>query len=278
MPQHVLDALAASEITDIHLLGARGPAQAESPAKELRELGELHIAEVLVDPKDLVLDLVSASAVATSRTAARNLQVLERWARRAPMHKDRRIHLHFLTRPSSSAAGAGSRRSSWSGPGIDELGWGGGTGDLTSSRPTSLCAQSVTAASPSPASRSTRRAGSSPIGADGSHVEEIESPGQYVAGWIKRGPSGVIGTNKKDAAETVDALCADLDSLPRPSVAGPDHVMSLLGERGVEYVTFDGWRAIDAAEIVLGQSRGRERTTLHEPTTLLEIARGEVAH
>jgi ferredoxin/flavodoxin---NADP+ reductase len=277
MPQHVLDTLAASQITDIHLLGRRGPAQAAFTTKELRELGELLRAEVLVDPNDLVLDPVSASAVASSRTATRNLQVLEQWARRTPMHKGRRIHLHFLTRPVELRGRSRVEEVVVERTRIDKRDEGGGTGGLDVIaadlvvRSIGYRGEPVAGVPFDPQSGIIpNRGGRVTRGRD-------RVPGLYVAGWIKRGPSGIIGTNKKDAAETVDALCADLDSLPGPSVADPDHVVSLLRERGVEYVTLDGWRAIDAAEIILGQSRGRERTTVHEPTTLLEIARGEAA-
>ena len=99
MPQHVLDALAASRITDVHLLGRRGPAQGAFTTKELRELGELAEADVIVDPADLVLDPGSEAAVAASRVLARNYDVLTEWAGRPLTGKPRRIHVRFLTRP-----------------------------------------------------------------------------------------------------------------------------------------------------------------------------------
>jgi ferredoxin--NADP+ reductase len=94
-------------------------------------------------------------------------------------------------------------------------------------------------------------------------------PGLYVAGWIKRGPSGIIGTNKKCAVATVDALLADhaAGALPTPGSIGS--VVSLLEERGIDYCTTQNWRNIDIAERELGQSRGRERTTIHERSDLI---------
>ena len=103
------------------------------------------------------------------------------------------------------------------------------------------------------------------------------SRGEYVAGWIKRGPSGVVGTNKHDARETVAALLADAaDGGLRTGGPVNDLVQELVA-RGAEPVLLDDWRAIDAAEIALGATRGRERTTLHEREALLAAARAAAA-
>jgi ferredoxin/flavodoxin---NADP+ reductase len=96
-------------------------------------------------------------------------------------------------------------------------------------------------------------------------------PGLYVAGWIKRGPTGIIGTNKKDAAATVASLLADLEGV---EPKGGDGVVPLLADRGITPVDLDGWRRIDAAERALGSSRGRDRTTLHQREELEAAARG----
>jgi ferredoxin--NADP+ reductase len=97
-------------------------------------------------------------------------------------------------------------------------------------------------------------------------------PGEYVAGWIKRGPTGVIGTNKHDAAETTTALLADLPSLPAAPDPDPDAVVALLESRGVRVVVWDGWRAIDDAEAELGRAQGRKRVKISDRATLLETA------
>ncbi len=101
-------------------------------------------------------------------------------------------------------------------------------------------------------------------------------PGLYVAGWIKRGPTGIIGTNKKDAAETVASLLADVRAGSVPEAAEPDPGAfdALLAGRGAEVVSFAGWRAVDAAERALGASRGRDRTTHPRPR---RAARGGAA-
>ena len=95
----------------------------------------------------------------------------------------------------------------------------------------------------------------------------------YVAGWIKRGPSGIIGTNKKDAVATVATLMVDLSDQPSGAQA-PDYVVSLLKDRGIQYVDVSGWKRIDAAERELGSLSGKERTTIHDRKTLLSLAKG----
>lgn len=98
-------------------------------------------------------------------------------------------------------------------------------------------------------------------------------PGEYVAGWIKRGPTGIIGTNKKDAAQTVASVLTDLGSLPPATKRGD--LTDLLSDRGVHVVSMQGWSAINAAEIDLGRAHGRDRTTIHDRDALLAHARDQ---
>jgi ferredoxin--NADP+ reductase len=98
------------------------------------------------------------------------------------------------------------------------------------------------------------------------------SAGEYVVGWIKRGPTGVIGTNKADAKETVEQLVADLDTLPRAPQRGPDAIIDRLAQRGVGVVTWAGWQAIDAAERALGVAAGRTRIKIVDRTALFIAA------
>ncbi len=120
------------------------------------------------------------------------------------------------------------------------------------------------------------------IANDGGRVVDPDSgescPGEYVVGWIKRGPSGVIGTNKKDAQETVDAMLADLlaeEPGPRshaPANPDPDAIVELLGERAPGMITYAGWQAIDRHERELGENAGRPRVKLTRIEELLRAA------
>ena len=99
--------------------------------------------------------------------------------------------------------------------------------------------------------------------------------GEYVVGWIKRGPTGIIGTNKRDAQETVDLLLEDLDAghLPEPADAERDSLEALLAERAPEHVTYEGWEAIDRAEKSAGEPHGRPRVKFCSFEELLDAAR-----
>ena len=273
MPQHVLDAFAASSVRDIYVLGRRGPVQASFTTKELRELGELADADVLVTPEDLVLDPLSDEIVRDNRLLARNVDVLRDWSGRASADRRRRIHLRFLTKPIEIVGNGRVQGVVVERTRIDEVGAATGTGQ-TSVIEADLVIRSVgyrgqpieglsydpvRGVVPNDVGRVTK---------DGAVVA-----GEYVAGWIKRGPSGVIGTNKKDAAQTAASLLADAAVLPTAPEPHPEVFTALLSERSVQCVTWDGWRLIDAAEVSLGGSYGRRRTTLHDREALLENAR-----
>lgn len=268
MPDHVLAALERSSITDIHVLGRRGPAQAAFTTKELRELGELAQADVLVNARDLELDAVSEAELSSNKVAARNFAVLQDWAKRPTRGLRRRIHFHFFTRPvrligETSVLSMDVERTR-----IDETGSAVGTGEEEN-----LATQLV-----------VRSVGYRGVGLPGLPFDEKRSviphvdgrvvtngatiPGLYVAGWIKRGPTGIIGTNKKDANATIASLLADV---AQGVIHAADHdVDALFGD---QIVTSSGWWAIDRAEQALGAQRGAERVTIHEHAALIEAAR-----
>jgi ferredoxin--NADP+ reductase len=108
------------------------------------------------------------------------------------------------------------------------------------------------------------------------HDDGTQVPGLYAVGWIKRGPSGVIGTNKKDAQETVDQLFADLEAgaIPDSELAGDrGAIEALLAERKPDHVTFEGWQAIDAAEVEAGKPQGRPRVKFCRVDELVEASK-----
>lgn len=274
MPQHVLDTLAASGITDVYLLGRRGPAQATFTTKELKELGELLEADVIVDPADVVLDEASAAVAASDRAVGRNVDIVTEWSQRRPEGKPRRIHVRFLSRPVELRGDGRVSSVVVERTRLTPEGGAEGTGEMEEI-PADLVVRSV-------GYRGTQL-DDLPFDERGNVIPHVEGrvtrgdaavPGFYVAGWIKRGPTGIIGTNKKDAVATVASLLADRAAgvLPQPTESGglPDY----LAGRGVEVVETSGWDAIDAAERALGATRGRDRTTIHDRGDLLAAARG----
>jgi ferredoxin--NADP+ reductase len=273
MPDHVLAALAQSTVTDIAMIGRRGPAQAKFTTKELRELGELADADVLVDPAELELDAVSQSLVAERPAVRRNVEVLRDWAGRRPAGRSRRLQVRFWQRPveirgTDRVSGLMLERTH-----LDSAGDAVGTGEL-STLDVDLVFRSVGYRGlPMLGLPFDKRSGVIPndegrvVGDDG-----VPVPGVYVAGWIKRGPTGVIGTNKHDARETVAALFADAPALPKAPVRDSDALLAELAERGVRPVTWAGWRAIEVAEAQLGQQQGRERARISDLQPLLAAA------
>ncbi len=268
MPQHVLDLLEKTGITDVHVLGRRSAVHASWTTKELRELGALDDVDVVVDPAEVDLP------VPTDRLAARNLAVLQEFAARTPAGKGRRIHFHFCSRPVAITGAERVAAVEVERTEVDETGAARGTGE-TWTLPAQLVVRSVGYRGlgldgvPYDASRGVVPSEEGRVLADGAPLS-----GLYVAGWIKRGPTGIVGTNKKDAAETVRSLLADVPGLPGAAEPEPAAVTALLDRSGQPYVELSGWQAIDAAELALGASRGRARTTIHEREALLRAARG----
>jgi ferredoxin--NADP+ reductase len=242
-------AIGGSSIQEIVMLGRRGPAQAAFTPPELAELGELAGADVIVDPVDL------EGAEATDTHSERNLETLREFAARRPSGKPRRVVLRFFRSP---IAILGDER-------VEGIEIVRNTLDAeqravaTDERETLECGlvfRSVGYRGVAlPGVPFDERSGT--IGNEGGRV----APGVYVAGWIKRGPTGVIGTNKKDAAETVELLLEDLRDAPRTGATTSD-VDALLDERGVRRVVYAGWLSIDQIEQAAGAKLGRPRVKL----------------
>ena len=272
MPDHVFAALRASGVRDVHVIGRRGPAQATWTTKELRELGELEETQVLIAEGGDVDDPASQQAIADDKAVARNVTVIEGWSDRSDDGRDRRIHLHFRCRPVEILGSDRIEGLVVETTQLDESGQAVGTGE-THVIPVDAVIRSVGYRGTAlPGIPFDDRRNVIP-NLDG-RVLDGDQPvrGIYVAGWIKRGPSGIIGTNKKDAVQTVGCLLEDLAdpatwTATRADAADVDAALA-----GRSVVTIEGWRAIDAAERALGAQRGRERTTLHDRRDLLRAA------
>jgi ferredoxin--NADP+ reductase len=260
-----IEAINRSGIKEILVVGRRGPVQAAWTPVEVGELGDLAGADVVVDAEDLELDPVSASELeAAPPTVKRNVEHLRDYAARAPEGHLRAIRLRFLSSP-TAILGNGKVEA------IElvrnEL--VNGRAVATDERETVPCGivfRSVGYRGVElPGVPFDTSVGTIPN--EGGRVE----PGLYVAGWIKRGPSGVIGTNKKDATETVALLLEDARRGALPAGSGED-LEALLMERGVEHVLYAGWEAIDAQERAAGEPYGRPRVKLCTWDELLEAA------
>lgn len=273
-PEHVLTAFDSSRVEEVHLLVRRGPGQTRFTTRELRELGELQEADVLVDPAELELDEVGHAAIAANSAARRNVDLLRTWAERPPKGRSRRIHLHFHRRPVEivgveQVSGILVERTAVAADGTT-VGIG-----RTEVLDVAMVVRAVGyRGAPLPGLPFDDVSGVVPNEAGRVLRDGVASPGEYVAGWAKRGPTGVIGTNKHDARETVRSLLADADAEPRSPLPArdPDEIPGLLAARGCRVTDWAGWLAIDNAEVALGRAQHRDRAKITDLATLLGLA------
>lgn len=280
---HAITRFGLGATQEVMLLGRRGPAQAAFTNPELLELGELARADVVVHPEDLELDaaseawLESPDAHATNR---KNVTIMREYATREPSGKERRVVLEFLWSPLEILG--------------DENGQVAGIrvvrNEITAGEDGSLRAVATGEEKVIGCGMVVRSIGYRGIPMDGIPFDErrglinneggrvIESDGavrvgSYAVGWIKRGPSGVIGTNKKDAADTVARIREDVEqgllTVERPTA---DEVEAFVRERVPGVITWDGWQAIDAHETSAGEAQGRPRVKIVRVDEMHEIA------
>ena len=279
VPDAVLDALRHSAVRDVHVLVRRGPQQVRFTPVELRQLGDLAAAAVVVHDDglldggvpDAVLDAV------TDRRERANLTVLAEWARATPGTASRRIHLRFLRSPVRILGADGGRVT---GVVVERTtltpdGRARGTGE-EETLDVGLVVRAVGyTAAPIPGLPFDVATGTVPNEAgrvvDGSGAPV---PGQYVTGWIRRGPTGVIGTNKHDAVETAGSLLADLPGLPPPARPDPDDLDAVLAGYGVRPVDWTAWLRLDAEEVRRGEARGADRIKVADLADMLAAVHG----
>ncbi len=265
---HALEALAGSTVKRVTIVGRRGPAEAKFTTKELRELGELVNADVEVDADELELGPASAAAAAADVTTAKNVEVLRAFAQQPRQGKPRTVALRFRLQP-AEVVGDGRV----TGMRFERTRLEGEPGGYVSAVGTG---EHVTL----PAQLVLKSVGYTGVALHGLPFDDrrgvvpnergrvldggVPLAGAYVAGWIKRGASGVIGTNKADAMETVAALAEDLEAGRHWHRGGaedlaPEAVDDLLVSRGVRPFRADDWFALDAAEVAAGEAAGRPR-------------------
>jgi len=261
----------ASKVREVHVIGRRGPAQARFTTKELRELGELAGVDIAVPGREADLEAFDASGeggklAETDRRVRGNLAVIGDWAARCPdfsarQISDRWLNVRFWLRPvkiegAERVSGLVVERTR-----LDERGKLTGTGEYER-LDVQMVLRSVGYQSvPLPGVPFDERTYTVPnqagrvIGPAGAPL-----PREYVAGWLKRGPTGVIGTNKSDAADTVRSLLADCVAGQAPdglNGAAREQLAGVLASRGVLAVTYADWLRVEQAEMDLAVALGR---------------------
>ena len=279
--EHAIDVLANSAIREVVIAGRRGPAQAAFTNPELLELGELELADVLVDPADVELDPASQAWLESDEaggTARRNVEILRGYAAREPAGKPRAIALRFQLSPVEIRGEGRVEEIVLERNRLERAEDGRIVARPTGERETVACGLVLRSIGylgvAIPEVPFDARRGIVPNVAGRVLDGEHHLTGEYVAGWIRRGPSGVIGTNKKDGQEAAASLLEDAAAglLETPPEAGD--VVEVLAERGVEPVGWEGWRRIDEHELERGETAGRPRIKLARYEDLDEVARG----
>ena len=274
--EHALDALAGSKVREIHLVGRRGPVQAKFTQPEIKEIGALADCDPVLDPADLMLDPASQAELDDPKNqhSKKNLVVLQSFAERGEPTKARRYHIHFLKSPreirgTDRVESIVLERNRLEGEPFRMKAIG--TGELEE-LPCGLVFRSV-------GYRGVALQGV-PFDEKRGVIPNLEGRvvngndvvvGQYVVGWIKRGPSGVIGTNKPDSQATAAALIEDLPKLRACVRRDGTQLLELLRSRSVRPVTFADWQRIDAAEIERGKVKGKAREKFSRIREMLEI-------
>lgn len=273
---HALESLRPCGVDEVVVIGRRGPLQTAFTTLELRELGDLENVDVIVDPAQLE-GISDEDAAAAGKTAKQNINVLRDYAKRDPRPGHRRIVLRFMTSPIEIK---GTQRVEAIVLGRNELvtdDSGRVSATDTGEReelPAQLVVRSVGYRGlPTPGLPFDEKSATIPN--SGGRIKD--SRNEYVVGWIKRGPTGVIGTNKKDSQETVDTLLADLSGADGLADFPDDHADQLadwLASRQPKLVTSAHWDLIDAHERAAGEPHGRPRVKLPSLAKLLGVSHG----
>ncbi len=267
---YALEALADSGVRTIYVMGRRGPAQSKFTNPEIREMGDLADADVIVAPEEVELDPLSRAYLDTGegRVAVKNVEYLRRYANTPPAGRSKRVIFRFLVSPVEII---GQERVEAIRIVKNEL-YESERGALRPRHtgeyetiPVGLVFRSVGYRGvPLPGVPFHDPWGTIP-NEKGRVLTRLEGgepvTGNYVTGWIKRGPTGVIGTNRPDSVETVEALLEDMRAgrLLSPSAPNREALEKLLRERGIRYVTFEEWQILDRLERERGQAVGRPR-------------------
>lgn len=267
---HAVDALRNSHVRRIHIIGRRGPAQAKFTAQELRELGEIPDTQVQLRAPDLELNAESLAELQEKKNflTAKNVELFRKWATTPEGKGDRRLLFHFLESPveilgRDRVEGLVLERNRLVGPAFAQQ--AAPTGERYT-LPCGLVFRSI---------------GYKGVGLVGLPFDArrgvlpntagrvLDRPGFYATGWIKRGPSGIIGTNRACAVETVSALIADHAGTTLTPKTGSEGALRRLSSRGIRAVSYPDWKSIDAAEIDLGQQRGKPREKFTSTAAML---------
>lgn len=280
---YALEALVNSDIEEIHIFGRRGPAQAKFTNKEIKELGEMTECDIIIPADEIALDDLSKAYLESDkadRQEIRNVEIMQEFSQREPEGKKRKIIIHFLASPVEITGDGKVQQMKVV---KNEL-YKTDRGDMRPRATENFTTYDVGLVFRSVGYRGVPLPdvpffdswGTIPND-NGRILTEHETGeqviGDYTAGWIKRGPSGVVGTNKPCAVETVKLLLEDMEAgkVLNPSDPSADAVVKLLEERKINYVTYADWQILNAEELARGEAAGRPRVKLTNVDEMLAV-------
>jgi ferredoxin/flavodoxin---NADP+ reductase len=278
VPGNVVDGLAASPVTDVHVFGRRGPAHVKFTPLELRELGEVRDVDMVVHDEDFDYDESSRLAIASNKQVLVLDRILQSWRKREIGAASRRLHFHWWARPVAILGTEKVEGIRWERTEPDGRGGSRGTGEFREQAVQAVYRAVGYFGSPLPGVPFDAARGVIP-NHEGQVLDDEGAivPGVYATGWIKRGPIGLIGHTKSDAMETVDHVLRDAATWWTPEAPQEQAVTDLLEERGVRFTTVRGWHLLDDHEKRLGEPEGRERIKVVPRDEMLAAALGEPA-
>lgn len=260
IPENVYRGLLANRAKDVHVFARRGPAQLKFTPMEFRELSHSPSVDVLVTPEGFEIDEASQAAINKSKAVKLVVNTVLKYLEAEPTGAPHRIHLHMCQAPvevlgQESVEGLRTERMELTGDGTVR-----GTGEYTDwpvqavYRAVGYRSEALAGLPFDTAEHVVPNEAGRVLDDSGEHLA-----GTYVTGWIKRGPVGLIGHTKSDAAETIQCLLADLDEVAEPVATDPDAVLEVIRAAGIEPTVWEDWVQLDAHEIALGEAAGRER-------------------
>jgi ferredoxin--NADP+ reductase len=272
IPANVYAGLRTNQATDVHVFARRGPAYVKFSPLELRELAHSPNVDVVVHPEGFEVDRASMEHVANNKQAKMVLDTLANWVGREPNGKPHRIHLHFLEQPVAILGSHGVTALRTERTRLVGDGSVAGTGELTDWDVQAVYRAVGYRSTPLPGLPFDHAAAVIPnAGGRVLDLDDVPIPGTYVTGWIKRGPVGLIGHTKSDAAETVAHLLAE--TTPTATAREPEAVDRYLADRRVEVATFAHWERLDQHETALGHAQGRPRIKVADRDEMLRRGR-----
>jgi ferredoxin/flavodoxin---NADP+ reductase len=271
---HALEALAASRLREIHVIGRRGPAQSSFTSKELREIGELTNCGIQLSSADLELGGACIAEVKdnTNTNAAGNVDLFRKWLSSDRHGLEKSIHFHFFRSPTALRGSTRVQRvllerNRLEGESFSQRAVG--TGEHLE-LPCDILFRSI-------GYRGLSQAGvpfDESLGVITHQAGRVgEHTGLYAVGWIKRGPSGIIGTNRADAVETAQTILADLKNIPAAPKPGAAGLLSALARARTQVTTYDDWLRIDGEERRLGAAQNKPREKLTRISEMLDVVR-----